>query len=102
MSNEAARAARNEALRRHRREVGLWKSLLFPVAGISLAIGVVLGMLIKEATKEPPKVWRTDKAPVGEPYWVVTQAYVRKHDKQWCNVTNGEPIEVSHWTTAQP
>jgi hypothetical protein len=100
--NATAARARDLALKKHRREVMFWKGILLPVLAVGLSVGVAVGMLIQEAIEGEPQVWRTDAAPVGEPYWVTTMAYVRKHDKQWCSFTNGEPIEISHWTTAQP
>ena len=100
--NETAARARDRALQKHRTEVLFWKGLLIPILVLGLAVGVAAGMLIQEAIKGEPQVWRTDPAPVGEPYWVVVQGYVRKHDRQWCSFDTGEKISVSHWTTAQP
>jgi hypothetical protein len=101
MSNEAARAARNEALRRHRREVRSWKTLfIVSIAGFWLLLGGVI-ILYFRPKAEPPQVWRTDRAPALQPLHVVTKAYL--NDKgEWRNYEDGTPLLVSHWTPAQP
>jgi hypothetical protein len=98
--NPTATRAREVALRRHRREVMVWQWISIGLATILLVFAVKVVLL--EHTLQTPQVWRTDAAPVGEPYWVVTQAYVRKKDRVWCSFDTGEPLSVSHWTTQQP
>lgn len=101
MSNPTARAAREEALKRHRAEVRKWKSLCILLAG-STFISLVFVVMYEIRSAGPPQVWRTDVAPVGEPYYVVTKGYVRKKDGRWCSFDTGEPISVTHWTTKNP
>ena len=90
--NPTAARARDLALKRHRREVRFWKMSAWALLGVLAAI-----VLMDSIRKAPPQVWRTDLAPVGEPYWVVTKGYIRKHDRQWCSFDSGEPISVQHW-----
>jgi hypothetical protein len=104
MSNEAARAARNEALRRHRREVEHWKSrttawMSFCATILLVWAGVEIARYL--LPQPEPQVWRTDRAPALQPYYVVTQGYVTKKG-EWKSFDNGESITVTHWTTAQP
>jgi hypothetical protein len=101
MSNEAARAARNEALRRHRKEVRAWKTLfIVSIAGFWLLLGGVV-ILYFRPKAEPPQVWRTGKGPALQPLYVVTQGFVdQKGD--WRSYSSGEQIEITHWTPVQP
>jgi hypothetical protein len=64
-----------------------------------LAIVAVVGIAINQ--NHEPRVWRTDRAPALQPYYVVTQGYVDKKGV-WRSADCGEKIEVYHWTVAQP
>ena len=100
--NPTATRARDLALQRHRREVMKWQWVCIGWA-VAFLVCLIKVILLQHATNShEPQVWRTGLAPVGEPYWVTTQAFVRKKDRVWCSFSNGEPIEVSHWTTQQP
>jgi hypothetical protein len=95
--NTTARAARVAALERHRKEVRKWKTLaaIF-FFGWVLTSGWHIGH-----PPPQPATWRTDQAPALQPFYVVTRAYVDKKGN-WRSYTNGEQIEITHWTTHQP
>ena len=90
MSNLAARAARNEALKRHREEVAFWKYMSGAMLVCLIAVGYLL-LLEKEGD------WRDDKAPAGYPYFVIAKGYMDKKG-EWRSFDTGEQIEVLKWT----
>jgi len=99
----AARAARNEALRRHREELKQANRRTYPwmaLFAITL-IGWMGSEVHRHLNRPAPSVWRTDQAPALQPYYVVTQGYTTKKG-EWKSFDNGESITVYHWTTAQP
>jgi hypothetical protein len=95
---EAARAARNEALSRHRREVRSWKMLSGALMALYLATMLAVCGVILLRPKPQPSVWRTDKPPCLEPIHVVVKAFVDKRGKMR-SYDNGEVIEATYWTT---
>jgi hypothetical protein len=92
--SEGARAARREREERHRRQLRshrITSWLMFILLAGSNIYHVIENQSLKEG-------WRTDQAPTGHPYYVVTRGYIG-HDKQWRSFDTGQPIEVTHWTT---
>jgi hypothetical protein len=94
---EAARATRNEALKRHRKEVQRWKVLfLWCFAGYWVLLGALAYLHFRP--KPEPSTWRTDKPPCLEPVHVVTKAFMDRKGRIR-SYDNGEVIEITHWTT---
>jgi len=96
MKNEAARAARNEALRRHRRQI-----LVHRILVVALLLGWTTDLIHRYLNQPAPSVWQAGKAPALQPYYVVTQGYVNKKGS-WCSFDTGENITVYHWLSKTP
>jgi hypothetical protein len=97
MSNEAARAARNEALRRHHRR----QLLVHRILVVVLLVGWTTDLFHRYLNQPIPSAWRTGEAPALQPYYVVTQGYVTKKGG-WASFDNGEAITVYHWLSETP
>ena len=92
--NRTAERAREQALTRHRNQLRMHKAVSW-IMFILLAVSNTYYLIEIQSLKEG---WRTDQAPVGHPYYVVTKGYVG-HDDRWRSFDTGQPIEVTHWTT---
>ena len=96
--NPSARAARNEAFRRHKEEVRRARQQAYP--WMFLFFVTFLGWAASEVnhrrSKPTPTKWMEGKAPALQPFYVVTQGYVNKKGA-WCSFDNGENITVYHW-----
>jgi hypothetical protein len=100
---EAARAARNEALRRHRKEVEDIRTKMRMWMAVSLVILLAWGAseVYRRIAKPPASEWRSDKAPALQLFRVVTDGYIDKRGN-WRSGDTGEEITVYHWTTQEP
>lgn len=105
--NETARAARKEREERHKRQLqemeDSYKRRLRRRDNTSALMFILLFAsnifhYINTQSIKSQQEWRTDQAPVGHPYYVVTRGYVG-HDNRWRSFDTGQPIEVTHWTT---
>jgi hypothetical protein len=94
--NETARAARKEREDRHKRQLRNRDIVLYILVALfiltnSFHIFTIYSLSLKNQ-------WRTDQAPTGHPYYVISRGYIG-HDKKWRAFDDGRTIEVEAWST---